>query len=534
MRTVELYDTTLRDGAQYEGISLSVEDKLSIAKKLDQLGVDYIEGGWPGSNPKDAEFFERAKSLELKHSIITAFGSTRRANIDVADDANIIALLESEAAVVTLVGKTWDLHVTRVLETSLEENVAMISDSVDHIRSLGRRVFFDAEHFFDGYKANPQYAIQTILAAANAGAECVILCDTNGGAMPEEIAQIVKHIRSQTSVALGIHTHNDADMAVAGALAAVGAGAKQVQGTINGYGERCGNANLLSIIANLKIKLGDEVVSDEQLGMLTEVSHFVSEVANMPSVASQPYVGSSAFAHKGGLHAAAVAKVEHSYQHVSPNVIGNGKRVLVSELSGRGNILYKVNELGLDVDLTPAQATDLLNEIKNRESQGFQYEGAEASFELLVRRTQPLYTMPFTLVEFMTMVGKRPETSENDECSSQVMLKVRVGSETMHTAAEGNGPVNALDNALRKALLQFYPSLERVRLADYKVRVVDDGAGTGSTVRVLIESTDGSSTWSTVGSSPNVIEASWMALSDSMEYWLSRQSADVLAVAIPA
>ncbi len=523
MSILTLYDTTLRDGTQGEGISLSVTDKIAICRRLDELGVHYIEGGWPGSNPRDAEFFERAKSLRLDNAILTAFGSTRRANINAHEDANIAALLEAETPVVTLVGKSWDLHVTRVLETSLEENLAMISDSVAYLTGRGRRVFFDAEHFFDGYKANAGYAIQAVQAAAVAGAECVVLCDTNGGMMPDEIAAIVHQVRQRTNVELGIHTHNDADLAVAGAIAAVRAGATQVQGTMNGYGERCGNANLVSLIANLKLKLGIDCVTDEQLASLTDVSRYVAEVANMPTVSSQPYVGHSAFAHKGGLHASAVSKVEHSYQHIQPRSIGNDKRVLVSDLSGRGNILWKAREICPDVSLTQMQARQLLEEIKNRENKGFQYEGAEASFELLVRRMQPNYIPPFSLVDFVSMVEKRSDDADTDDISSQVMLKVCVDDNVMHTAAEGNGPVNALDHALRKALEPFYPDLQEVRLLDYKVRVVDQGSGTGSIVRVLIESTDSQRTWSTVGSSENIIEASWYALSDSLEYWLARE-----------
>jgi 2-isopropylmalate synthase len=409
-----------------------------------------------------------------------------------------------------------------VLETSLEENLAMISDSISYLRDRGRRVFFDAEHFFDGYNENPVYALQTVRAAANAGAECVVLCDTNGGTIPGRIAEVVQTVRSATGVDLGIHTHNDAELAVAGALAAVDAGVKQVQGTVNGYGERCGNANLLSIIANLKIKKGVDCISDEQLATITEVSRFVSEIANMPPVASQPYVGTSAFAHKGGLHVAAVAKVEHSYQHIAPVSVGNDKRVLVSELSGRGNIMWKVSELGLDVKLSPAQARALLEQVKLKESEGFQYEGAEASFELLARRAEQGYKTPFELVDFMTMVTMQGNHSEQDRLSARVTVKVTVNSEEQLTAAEGNGPVNALDNALRKALMQSYPELGVVRLVDFKVRVVDQGQSTGAVVRVLIESTDGKTTWNTVGASPNIIEASWMALSDSLEYWLVR------------
>ena len=526
MRKVELYDTTLRDGAQYEGISLSVEDKLAITLKLDQLGVHYIEGGWPGSNPKDADFFERARGLTLSNATLAAFGSTRRAGTDAERDANLQALLECEAPVITLVGKSSDLHVRRVLETSLEENLAMIADSISHLRSSGRRVFFDAEHFFDGFKSNSEYALQTMRVAADAGAECAVLCDTNGGTLPNEIGDIVAAVGKETGVALGVHTHNDADTAVAGALAAVRAGVTQVQGTVNGYGERCGNANLLSVIAALKIKMGIECVSDEQLESLTEVSRYVAEVANMPPVASQPYVGASAFAHKGGLHASAVAKLEESYQHVSPDMVGNAQRVLVSELSGRSNIHHKVRELALDIKLTQAQAVQLLDQVKLQESKGFQYEGAEASFELLVRRMLPAYRPPFTLLDFMTVVEKRQMGSDSGDLTSQATLKVQVGDQVMHTAAEGNGPVNALDHALRKALLQSYPSLEAVRLSDYKVRVVDEGHDTGAVVRVLIESTDGRSTWSTVGSSTNIIEASYMALADGLEYWLARENGD--------
>ena len=523
MPQIKLYDTTLRDGAQYEGISLSVADKLAITRRLDQLGMNYIEGGWPGSNPKDDEFFAQAQGLHLTNATLVAFGSTRRAAVDVEHDPNILALLNSEAPVVTLVGKSSDLHVTRVLETTLEENLAMIADSLAYLKSRGRRVFFDAEHFFDGFKSNPDYALQVVRVSAGAGAECVILCDTNGGTLPHEIADIVAATKRETEVALGIHAHNDTEMAVAGTLAAVRAGVFQVQGTVNGYGERCGNANLLSVIAALKLKLGIDCVTDEQLENLTHVSRSVAELANMPPVASQPYVGVSAFAHKGGLHASAVVKVEDSYQHIQPEKVGNTKRVLVSELSGRGNILYKVRELDLDVQLTQQQAAQLAEQVKFQESKGLQYEGAEASFELLVRRILPGYQPPFTLIDFMTVVEKRRPDSDTIDLQTQAMVKVQVGEEIMHTVAEGNGPVNALDDALRKALLQSYPSLAAVRLVDYKVRVVDQGGGTGSVVRVLIESTDGQHTWYTVGASANIIEASWFALADSLEYWLLRE-----------
>ncbi len=522
MEQIELYDTTLRDGAQQEGISLSVDDKLKITRKLDELGVHYIEGGWPGSNPKDGEFFAKARGLKLSNSTLVAFGSTRRANIAAESDTNLHALLDSGAPVVTLVGKSWDMHVTRLLETSLEENLAMISDSISFLRTKGRRVFFDAEHLFDGFKASPDYALQVVRAAAQAGAECVILCDTNGGTLPNDVLDIVSRVKEDAHVPLGIHTHNDAEVAVANTMAAVQAGVQQVQGTINGYGERCGNANLLSIIGNLKLKLGIDCLTDQQLGKLTEVALYVSEIANMPPYSFQPYVGASAFSHKGGLHASGVAKVEESYQHVPPEKVGNIKRVVVSELSGRSNILHKLHDIGLDNVVSQAQIPKILDIIKLQESKGFQYEGAEASFELLVRRTLPDYRPPFELVDYLVVVEKRRRspTNGNGELLSEVTLKVKLDSEVVHTAAEGNGPVNALDNALRKTLLQFYPSLEAVRLVDYKVRVVDQGASTGAVVRVLIESTDGEGTWHTVGSSGNIIEASWMALADSMEYWL--------------
>ena len=524
MTQIELYDTTLRDGAQQEGISLSVDDKLKITSKLDELGVRYIEGGWPGSNPKDVEYFQRVKDLKLENAIVSAFGSTRRARSRADTDPNIRALVESGAPVVTIVGKAWDLHVTRLLETSLEENLAMIADSVAHLKSRGHRVFFDAEHFFDGFKANPDYALQVVRAAADAGAECVVLCDTNGGSIPSQVYDAVRRAKSESSVDLGIHTHNDTDLAVANAMAAVQAGVKQVQGTINGYGERCGNANLVSLIANFKLKTDIDCVTDAQLTRLTEVSRYVSEVANMPPYGFQPYVGASAFSHKGGLHASGMAKVEESYQHIPPDKVGNLKRVVVSELSGSSNILQKLREVGLDGLVSRDQAPRILDLIKLQEKKGFQYEGAEASFELLVRRTLPSYRPPFELVDFMVVIEKHRRSSASDAYGmlSEASVKVRVDGEVVHMAAEGNGPVNALDNAIRKAILQFYPSLEVVRLVDFKVRVVDQGTGTGAVVRVLIESTDGERVWSTVGSSGNVIEASWMALADSLEYWLTR------------
>lgn len=529
MAKVELYDTTLRDGTQAEGISLSVEDKLKIAKKLDQLGVHYIEGGWPGANPKDAEFFVRAQSLSLAKATIAAFGSTRRAGASVEDDLNVRGLLDAQTKVITLVGKSWDLHVTRILETTLEENLDMIADTIRFLKEKGRTVFFDAEHFFDGFKNNSQYALQTIQVAAEAGADCVVLCDTNGGTLSSTVFNVVRAVGESVKVPLGIHAHNDSDVAVSNSLAAVEAGAVHVQGTINGYGERCGNANLCSVIANLKIKMGIDSVDDEQLNRLSEVSHYVSEIANLPPNQYQPYVGTSAFSHKAGLHASAVAKLEESYQHIPPELVGSTKRVVVSELSGRGNVISKAKELGIEGLLQGDRAKRLLEQIKTLENQGFQYEGAEASFELLVRRAQEDYQPPFELVDFMVMVEKRrrsPTLTDDEEAPlAEAMVKVKVGDDIIHTAAEGDGPVNALDKALRKGLLQFYPSLAAVELTDYKVRIIDETEGTASKVRVLIESSDGEDRWRTVGSSSNIIEASWQALIDSLEYWLIRREA---------
>ena len=522
---IELYDTTLRDGAQQEGISLSVEDKIKITRRLDDLGVSWIEGGTPGSNPKDEDYFQQVKSVTLSNARVSAFGLTRRANADAATDASIMALMAAGTPGVTLVGKSSDLHVREVLGTSLEENLAMIADSVAYLKRQGRTVFFDAEHFFDGFKLNRDYAIQCVKAAANAGADCLVLCDTNGGVLSSEIHDIVSCVRSEVSTCLGIHCHNDADMAVANSLTAIMAGATHVQGTVNGYGERCGNANLLSIIANLKLKMNVSCVTDTQLATLRDVSHYISEIVNIPPSSNQPYVGASAFSHKGGLHADAVSKLEESYQHIQPASVGAANRVVISELSGRGNIQYRLREMGLDNRVSRDQISALLDRIKTLESKGFQYEGAEASFALMVRRTLDGYKPPFELVDFMVIVENRrraPANGHDEDMLAEAMVKVRVGDKLMHTAAEGNGPVNALDNAVRKALLESYPSLDEVRLVDYKVRVVDQGQDTRAVVRVLIESTDGQSQWQTVGSSANIIEASWMALADSLEYFLAR------------
>ena len=526
MSPVQLYDTTLRDGAQREGISFSVVDKLDIARKLDELGIHFIEGGWPGSNPKDIEFFDRARSLALSNSLLVAFGSTRRPKGKVATDANLRALANAGVKAVTIVGKSSELQVTQVLETSLEENLSMITDSIGYLKAKGLTVFFDAEHFFDGFKANPSYALRVLEVAAEAGVDCLVLCDTNGGTVPSEITVAIEAAKKVTAVPLGIHAHNDAELAVANTLAAVSAGVTQVQGTINGYGERCGNANLCSIIPALKLKMGIDCVTNEQLAKLTEVSHFVSEVANLIPDAFSPYVGASAFSHKGGLHVSGMRKWKESYQHIDPTQVGNQPKVVVSELSGKANILQKARERGIDLPAKGKEAEKLLEQVKLLESHGFQYENAEASFELLLHRAKPDYQPPFELVDFMVVVERRrrpPTRKSLEDTLSEAMIKVKVGDEVIHTAAEGNGPVNALDDALRKALLQFYPSLAQVRLVDYKVRILEESVGTGSQVRVLIESSDGVEEWRTVGSSTNIIEASWLALADSLEYWLLKQ-----------
>ena len=529
MTQVQLYDTTLRDGAQREGISFSVVDKLHITQKLDDLGIHFIEGGWPGSNPKDVDFFDKAQSLTLSHSVLVAFGSTRHPEAKAETDANLQALANAGVKVVTIVGKSSALQVINVLETSLEENLSMIADSIRYLKEKGLTIFFDGEHFFDGFKTNPDYALRCLITAAEAGASCLVLCDTNGGSLPNEITVAVNAARKLTAVPLGIHAHNDTELAVANTLAAVEAGATQVQGTINGYGERCGNANLCSIIPALKLKMNVDCISDKQLAELTEVSHFVSEAANLTPDDFLPYVGSSAFSHKGGLHVSGVVKWADSYQHIDPDKVGNKPKVVVSELSGKGNILYKAKEKGLGLPLKGKEAQKLLEQVKLLESHGFQYDNAEASFELLVRRARPDYQPPFELVDFMVVVEKRrrPSTQKGmEEMLSEAVVKVKVGNEIIHTAAEGNGPVNALDQALRKALLQFYPSLAHVKLVDYKVRILEESVGTTAQVRVLIESSDGVDEWRTVGSSTNIIEASWLALADGLEHWLLKQKAN--------
>ena len=523
MSSVQLYDTTLRDGAQREGISLSVVDKLNITRNLDELGIHFIEGGMPGSNPKDDEFFNKAKSLSLTHSVLVAFGSTRRPKAKTEKDTGLLALVNTGVKAVNIVGKSSDLQVTQVLETTLEENLRMIADSIGYLKEKGLTVFFDAEHFFDGFQSDSSYALRVLEVAAEAGAGCLVLCDTNGGRLPDEINLAVEAARRSTDAPLGIHAHNDAGLAMANTMAAVKAGAIQIHGTINGYGERCGNTDLCTIIPNLKLKMGIDCVTDAQLATLTEVAHYVSEAANLVPDPFSPYVGASAFSHKAGLHVSGMTKWAESYQHADPAQVGNRQRAVVSELSGRRNIIYKAKELGIDLSSQGKETQKLLEQIKRLESRGFQYENAEASFELLLHRARPEYQPPFELVDFMVVVETRrrqPTRKSVEETVSEVMIKVKVGSEVFHTAAEGNGPVNALDQALRKALLQFYPSLTAVKLVDYKVRTLEGSIGTESQVRVLIESSDGVEEWTTVGSSTNIIEASWLALADSVEFWL--------------
>lgn len=515
---ITIYDTTLRDGTQGEGVSLSVEDKVKIARRLDEMGFHYIEGGWPGSNPKDMEFFDRIKGHQFKNAVVTAFGSTCRPGVQPANDGNIRGLLTAGVKVVTIFGKSWDFHVTKALNTTLEENLRMVYDSVSYLKSQGVRVFFDAEHFFDGFKANQDYALQVLRAAVRGGAEAVILCDTNGGSLPFEIQYAVEMVvRELPGVEIGIHAHNDGEMAVANTIIAVQTGATQVQGTINGFGERCGNANLCSIIPNLSIKLKYGTIPAENIAFLTELSRYVYEVANMNPVANQPFVGESAFAHKGGIHVSALMKEPGTYEHMNPELVGNTRRVLMSELSGLSNLLYKYKELHLDK--SSPEGRQVLEQLKNMEHRGYQFEAAEGSLELMLRKAVNGYREPFQL-ESMRLIL---EVREQQPIHSEAVIKLRVGEEVVHTAAEGNGPVNALDNALRKALETFYPVVTGLRLLDYKVRVLEEKAGTEAQVRVLIETGNGRKTWGTVGVSTNIIEASWQALADSMAYALLQE-----------
>ncbi len=516
MSSIQIYDTTLRDGTQSEGFTLSGHDKIRVAQRLDDLGVAFIEGGWPGSNLRDAEFFERAREMEWKTALIAAFGSTCRVKGGPEDDANLRALLDAQTPVCTIFGKTWTLHVTDVLLTTLEDNLRIIEQSVAYLRTEGRRVIYDAEHFFDGYQADPQYAIETLNAAIRGGAETVVFCDTNGGTMPWALETIIREVKQAIHHPFGIHTHNDGESAVINALLAVREGAIQVQGTINGVGERCGNANLCSVIANLELKMGRRCLPEGRLGKLYELSHFVDEVANVTPNDHLPYVGKSAFAHKGGVHVAAMRRSAQSYQHVAPERVGNKMRVVVSALSGRANLLSKAEEHGVDVS-SVADVVGVLNDVKELEARGFSFEAAEASVAMMLKRQQPGYQPLFELVDFLVNVEHR----QGRGIFAEAMVKLKVGGEVLHTAAEGNGPVNALDLALRKALIGHYPEIASFHLADYKVRILEGQDGTEAITRVLIDTRSPTRLWSTVGASANIIEASWQALVDAMEYGLS-------------
>jgi len=511
---IQIYDTTLRDGTQSEGFTLSSNDKVRIAQKLDELGVMFIEGGWPGSNPKDVEFFERARDVQWKHALIAAFGSTCRVKGGPEDDANIKALLDSQTPVCTIFGKTWTLHVKEVLLTTNEDNLRIIEQSVAYLKANGKRVIYDAEHFFDGYKADSAYALETLRAAIHGGAETVVLCDTNGGTLPWEVERIIRDLKPALNHPFGIHTHNDSECAVVNSLTGIREGAMQVQGTINGVGERCGNANLVSIIADLELKMGYQCLPEGNIPHLYELSHFVAEVANLTPDEHLPFVGKSAFAHKGGVHVAAMRRSAQSYQHVEPELVGNKMRVVVSDLSGRGNLLSKAEEHGVEVE--GEEVVGVLNDIKELESRGFSFEAAEASVAMMLKRQEYGYKPPFELVDFFVNVEHR----QGRGIFAEAMVKVRVQGELLHTAAEGNGPVNAMDNALRKALVGYYPQVANFHLSDYKVRILDSDHGTEAITRVLIDTRNSTSRWSTVGASTNIIEASWRALADSIEYGL--------------
>jgi 2-isopropylmalate synthase len=524
---VLLYDTTLRDGTQREGLIVSLADKIKIARRLDDFGFPYIEGGWPGSNPKDVEFFAAARSITFRNAKLAAFGSTRHRSNRPADDPNLKALVGAATPVVTIFGKSWLLHVTQVLNASPEENLAMVGDSVAFLRQAGREVVYDAEHFFDGYRDDPPYAVATLREARTAGATTLTLCDTNGGTLTDELVSIIRATRAalddpdQPDVTWGIHVHNDAELAVANSLAAVANGIRHVQGTINGYGERCGNANLVSILANLALKTGFEPVPNGRLADLTELSRYVAEIVNITPDDHQPYVGRSAFAHKGGVHGAAVAKVERSYQHIDPGLVGNVGRLVVSELGGRANTQLRAEQLGHQLDgVDPRKLSQL---IKQLEADGLAFEGAEGSFELLIHRHREGYVPPFRVVDFTVLVEQRAA----GELRAEATVKVEVDGEVLHTAADGNGPVNALDAALRKALRAFYPVLDAIHLVDYKVRILDGDAATAARTRVIIDSADGTREWSTMGSDTNIIAASAVALGDSLEYAIWKSGAEL-------
>jgi 2-isopropylmalate synthase len=528
MEPILLYDTTLRDGTQGENISFSAKEKIKIAKTLDDFGIHYIEGGWPGSNPRDMEFFDLAQKTKFENAHITAFGSTRKPRIDPSDDSNLRALLKAKTPSVTIFGKTWDLHVQKVMSNTLEENLAMISDSVEYLKNADREVIYDAEHFFDGYKANPDYALKTLVAAMNAGAEFIVLCDTNGGTLPIEIESIIETVQKKLSrvyntnkdslpVKIGIHTHNDSGLAVANTIHAVECGAVMVQGTINGYGERCGNADLTSIIPILQFKMNRQCVSAENMEKLRSLSRFVSETANMIPLKARPFVGESAFAHKGGIHVSAIMKVSKAYEHMNPELVGNRRRVLVSDLSGKSNIEYKAKELGIELGGNGYDSRKIVTEIKKMEQEGYQFDTANGSFKILLEKFTEQFEPLFDLKSFRVTIEKDSDMP----CSAHATIKISVRGQDEITAAEGDGPVSALDNALRKALDKFYPDLDAMRLIDFKVRVIDGRQGTAARVRVSIESRDHDHIWSTIGVSEDIIEASWQALADSFQYKLA-------------
>jgi 2-isopropylmalate synthase len=518
-----IYDTTLRDGTQGEQINFSAEEKMRIAQRLDEAHFHYIEGGWPGSNPKDLRFFEMAKEIKFKNSRLTAFGSTRKPHIKPASCPNLKALVKAGTPAVAIFGKSWDLHVHEILKIDLEENLLMISDSIQYLKNMGKEVLFDAEHFFDGYKNNSRYAIKVIKAALAAGADMIVLCDTNGGSLPQEISSCVHKASSYIPLNIaGIHTHNDCGLAVANSLAAVSEGVQMVQGTINGYGERCGNADLISLIGNLQLKMGRNCLPAESIRQLTNLSHYISDVANVPPLNSRPFVGRSAFAHKGGVHVSAVAKNSAAYEHMQPELVGNRRRVLVSDLAGKSNVEYKARELGIDLAKNDSVSKKIAHEVKLMEDRGFQFDAADGSLSLLIKKAIGEFTDPFTLECFSVVTSR----SEDNPCLSQATIKISVDGEEELTAAEGNGPVNALDHALRKALTKFYPRIKEMHLVDFKVRTLEGSEGTAAGVRVLLDSTDGKEVWSTIGVSENIIEASWQALVDSIEYKLSKDKRD--------
>lgn len=517
MKKIQIYDTTLRDGTQGEGMSLSLNDKLLLARRFDRFGVDYIEGGWPGSNPKDLAFFKEVKKIKFGHARVVAFGATRRAHAKAASDDNLKALLEAKTKTVTIFGKSWDFHVTEVFKTSLKENLNMIRESVDFLKSKKLEVIYDAEHFFDGFQENPEYALKTLREAVRAGADLICLCDTNGGSLPHQIAVGVKRVRkSFRGVPIGIHVHNDGDLAVANSITAVEHGAIQVQGTFNGYGERLGNANLTSIIPNLQLKFRLHVVSEKKLRQLTELSHYVAEVCNMPVENNQPYTGRSAFAHKGGVHVNAMLKNSKTYEHISPVLVGNHRRFLVSELSGKSNVLLKAKELNLALNKDTPETRKILSKVQDLENEGYQFEAAEASFELLMKKELGKYKKFFTVKEAEVLTEKIGEGSPESRAS----VKLEVKGEEAAAVEKGDGPVDALYKGLAKALIPFYPVIAKIHLSDYKVRVVDSKAGTAAKVRVFIQFQDETDSWSTVGVSENIIEASWQALVEAIEYKL--------------